>query len=140
MKKLINKKDVLFIGGVLLIAFAFFAWQHFSIGEPEEGSRIFAEITIHGQLVYIAYLDEGYDREFVLPEHPGVRFAIQDGRIAFESADCPDQVCILMGWQGVSGWAACLPNGILFIVHGAATDIDIISQCCTDPSLAVAVK
>ena len=133
MKKLINKKDLLLISGILLLAVGIFAWQHFATDTTIEEDRLFAEISFHGQIIYIAYLDEGYDREFVLPQHPGVRFAIQDNRISFLSADCPDQVCIMMGWQGPGGFAACLPNGLLLFVYGSSdTGIDVIAQCCSD--------
>lgn len=85
-RKLINKREVLIIGAVLLIALGFFLWRDTDVrpedatisgygadSGPQEGlaiavdadeSRLFADINMHGFPVRRVYLDE--DTQFTL--------------------------------------------------------------------------
>ena len=45
---------------------------------------------------------------------------IQPGRICVESADCPDQICVLEGWLPDFGLPiVCLPHNLLIQVEDA---------------------
>ena len=46
---------------------------------------------------------------------------IENGAAGFESSDCRDKLCVLMGTVDDGGeWAACLPNRVFISVEGAA--------------------
>lgn len=58
--------------------------------------------------------------------YPGVILA-EDSRIRFETATCPDQVCVDTGWVTGAGMpAACLPAKVLVRIEGTAVgDVDV---------------
>lgn len=54
---------------------------------------------------------------------------VEPGRIRVAQADCPDQICVGMGW--ISGGGApivCLPNGLVIEIEGGQDDIDGVAQ------------
>ncbi len=54
---------------------------------------------------------------------------IEPGRIRFESADCPDQVCVQSGWMDRPGhMAACVPGRLLIRIDGEGGDVDVITR------------
>ncbi|HHU90649.1 MAG TPA: NusG domain II-containing protein [Clostridiaceae bacterium] len=58
--------------------------------------------------------------------YPGT-IEVNNGRIRFLHADCPDQVCVNTGWIDKPGQiAVCLPAGIIIKIEGSQTDVDII--------------
>lgn len=59
-------------------------------------------------------------------EYPGI-IEVNNGKIRFLKADCPDQVCVNTGWIDKPGQiAVCLPAGVIIKIEGVQTDIDII--------------
>ncbi|MCR4399175.1 MAG: NusG domain II-containing protein [Firmicutes bacterium] len=45
-------------------------------------------------------------------------FEVEDGRVRMVSSDCPDKVCIRMGWVERQGQAiVCLPNRVVLKVE-----------------------
>ena len=53
---------------------------------------------------------------------------VEDGRIRFVQATCPDQVCVKTGWLQSNGdIAVCLPNHAIIKLLGKAEKIDIVS-------------
>ena len=38
---------------------------------------------------------------------------IKDGKIAVLEADCPDHICMAMGYRSSGAPIACLPNGLI---------------------------
>lgn len=59
-------------------------------------------------------------------DYPGTILA-ENGRIRFEEATCPDQVCVNTGWLTTAGsTAACLPGRVLIRMEGSgAEDVDV---------------
>ena len=53
---------------------------------------------------------------------------VQNGKIRFKQAQCPDQVCVNTGWiQRPGEIAVCLPSGMIIKIEGTAqSDVDII--------------
>lgn len=50
---------------------------------------------------------------------------MEEGRIRFESASCPDHVCVRTGWLSRRGdTAVCLPNRSIIKIEGKAEDVD----------------
>lgn len=59
-------------------------------------------------------------------EYPGT-IEVNNGKIRFIRADCPDQVCVNTGWINRPGQiAVCLPAGVIIKIDGVQTDVDII--------------
>jgi len=59
-------------------------------------------------------------------EYPGT-IEVNNGKIRFLSAECPDQVCVNTGWIDRPGQiAVCLPAGVIIKIEGVQTDLDII--------------
>jgi len=53
---------------------------------------------------------------------------VEQGRIRFLEANCPDQVCVKTGWlQNNGDIAVCLPNRTIIKIIGKAENIDIVS-------------
>ncbi|MEN6386119.1 MAG: NusG domain II-containing protein [Veillonellales bacterium] len=43
---------------------------------------------------------------------------VEKGRIRFETADCPDQICVNTGWLTNKGnLAVCMPNKVLIYIE-----------------------
>lgn len=50
---------------------------------------------------------------------------VEKGRIRFEEADCPDQVCVKTGWLSKKGdMAVCLPNRTIIKIEGETDEVD----------------
>ncbi len=60
-------------------------------------------------------------------QYPGI-IEVQNGKIRFKQAQCPDQVCVNTGWiQRPGEIAVCLPSGMIIKIEGTAqSDVDII--------------
>lgn len=52
----------------------------------------------------------------------------ENGRIRFETSDCPDKICVNTAWLTRAGQsAACLPNKTLILIEGSG-ELDAISN------------
>jgi len=59
-------------------------------------------------------------------EYPGT-IEVDNGKIRFLSAECPDKVCVNTGWIDRPGQiAVCLPAGVFIKIEGVQADMDII--------------
>ena len=111
-RKLINRADLIFIGTAAVLALLIYILV---IGRPAPAVGLHAEITYHGRTVATLPLEN--DTVVSLAEHPPIRFIIEDGRIAFYSSDCPDQVCVRRGFLHLPGQSfACMPNRVVLTV------------------------
>ncbi|NMB97400.1 MAG: NusG domain II-containing protein [Clostridiaceae bacterium] len=116
---------VALIISVALICTALFTQKH------ANASRVV--ISKDGEILYDINLKEVHDRTDIrnLSEYNEL-IVIEDGKVRFESSDCPDQVCVRTGWISKPGQTAvCLPAGIIVKIVGENTennsdDIDII--------------
>jgi len=121
--KFAQKSDIIaiaIIAGICLAAIGLYRAMY-------AGHAVKAEIYYNGDLVETVDLKKGEDRTFWIPQNENVVFHIYpDGTIAFESSDCPDQICVKSGKLGIVGQsAACLPNGIVLkIVPAGPRDED----------------
>lgn len=77
--------------------------------------HLFAEIFFERSLVKSVPLH--IDGTFSVPQNPNVVFEVRDGAIAFLESNCPDQICVRVGFLN-SPWhfAACLPNFLLLTI------------------------
>lgn len=123
-RKLINKKDIIIISLIFLIAVLYYL---FYLRFHAVNENVKAQILINGNLKYTIELDK--NKTFSISEKPNIVFEIQDDKIRFLSSDCPDKICVKSGFLGTSGqMAACLPNAISIriISEKAHNDIDTV--------------
>jgi Uncharacterized protein conserved in bacteria len=126
MRKHANKTDVIILAVVLIVA---------GIGilislllRDTNKSGLYAKIYHRGSVAETVYLDE--DKTFSIESLPKVVFEIKDEAIAFASSDCPDQLCVHMGWQNIKGgFAACLPNdAMIWVESDEEGGVDIVTK------------
>ncbi|MBQ9493839.1 MAG: NusG domain II-containing protein [Oscillibacter sp.] len=61
------------------------------------------------------------ERRVIETEDGSNTIVIQPGRICVESADCPDQICVMEGWLPECGLPlVCLPHNLLIQLEEAA--------------------
>ena len=113
MKKSIKKKEVLFIGGLLLLAVIL--WGILSV--TRGGKSQFIQITVNGE-------DFG---TFSLLTNQTIPIGdtnvcrIENGRAYMESAECPDHLCMHQpAITAAGGTIVCLPNQVIIQGKGSA--------------------
>ena len=126
-RQLFNKRDILIFAAITLFALA--VYIGFWIFEPSQG--VVAQILVDGRVVKDVELS--VDGVFYLEELRGIVFEVRSGAIAFIESDCPDQICVNVGFiSRPRQTAACLPNrSVLVIIPGAGSadaDFDIIAH------------
>jgi len=120
-KKIINKKDIILIVAILVIAAGIWgALTLFNSTPEEEEATVYGEIFFGPNSIKLVPLD--YDQTFSVPINPHVVFEVRDGMIGFIESNCSDQICVHTGF--ISGdiffpFAACLPNGLILTIHDA---------------------
>lgn len=125
--KLLTKADYWLIGLLLLLAAggigAGMGMLFFS-GEQTAS----AAISVDGKLVQTVPLRKGYRQEVRLQDgdHYNV-VEVDNGRIHVREADCPDQICVRVGWiSAAPQQIVCLPNRVVIKIAATAADIDDI--------------
>lgn len=106
-----KKTDLIVIIVLLSIsATVYLTYNYFAQGEDTK-----AEIYLKSELMKTVDLISNESRTFSIPGKENVVFHLyEDGSIAFERADCPDQICVNSGRLHIVGQsAACLPNGLI---------------------------
>jgi len=123
-RKLIERRDWLIIAAILILAAVAYVLITDASYEP-----IYARISVRNHPDIHLRLSE--NTEFILPQNPNVRFKIENGAAAFIASDCPDQVCVHMGFLSRPGQsAACLPNFVSLVIIGDTGDeaLDIMTN------------
>lgn len=109
--KFFKKTDLIIILILLVISATVYMTYHY-LAQDKEAK---AEIYLESKLMKTVVLSTGEDSTFSIPGKETVAFHLyEDGSIAFESSDCPDQICVHSGRLHIVGQsAACLPNGLI---------------------------
>lgn len=104
-----KKKDVILMGGILVIALVLFLIMHLTRGET--GNQI--QITVDGT-VYGTY-SLAKDQVIEVEENDFYnRIRIQDGEAYMEEANCPDGYCEEQGKiSGCTQTIVCLPHKLV---------------------------
>ena len=123
--KAMQKKDLILIAVLLVVAGGFFGWQYLS---TRGQSELYAVFRLDGEIVKT--VDLSHDQTFTLGNREAVVFEVRDNQVAFICSDCLDQICVNVGFISRPGQAAaCLPNGIVMHIEGQdpqGDDLDII--------------
>ena len=126
MRKHAKKTDIIILAAVLVVAGIGILISFLNRDTSKSG--LYAKIYHKGAVAETVYLDE--DQSFSVESLPGVVFEIKDGAIAFSKSDCPDQLCVHMGWQNIKGgFAACLPNdAMIWVESDEEGGVDIVTK------------
>ena len=95
----------------------------------EDSEQRVAVISQNNAEIGRIYLDK-YQEPYTIPysgQYPGI-IEVNNGKVRFKEAQCPDQVCVHTGWIEKPGEiAVCLPSGIIIKIEGYnQSDVDII--------------
>lgn len=102
-----TKNWMIIIASVLLLCIGL------SILVMRNQKKATANIISDGKVIQTVDLSE--NQEFVVTGGNGGKntIVVRDGKICVKEADCPDQICVLMGWQDGGLPIACLPNQMI---------------------------
>ncbi|HQQ89389.1 MAG TPA: NusG domain II-containing protein [Oscillospiraceae bacterium] len=104
-RKLLTKKDALLVILVVLAAAAVLLVRRYA---PAEQYPV-AVVTVGSEEVMRIDLADAQDGIVELGE-PDVRLKIEDHKICFYEASCPDKICENTGWLSKAGdTAVCMP-------------------------------
>lgn len=110
-----KKKDVILMGGILVVALALFLVMHLTGNEAGDQIRITVDGTVYG--TYSLEKDqviEVEEKDFYN------RIRIQDGKAYMEEANCPDGYCEEQGKiSGRTQTIICLPHKLVVEVVDA---------------------
>jgi len=107
-----SRLDIVLLAVLLLCAVAAAVY---TFAERPAGERV--EIYIEGELVGSYPLDEEKHLEYDC----GVTVHILSGLIAITESDCPDQLCVHMGYISKAGERiVCAPNKFVVVIRGEA--------------------
>ena len=126
MRKYTKRTDIIILAVVLAVAGIGILISY--LRRDTDKSGLYAKIYHKGEVAETVYLDE--DKTFSLESLPNVIFEIKDEAIAFAGSDCPDQLCVHMGWQNMKGgFAACLPNDtMIWVESDEEGGVDIVTK------------
>ena len=98
------------------------------MGSTSAGGDVRAEIYQGGKLVRTIGLSALTGTEtFDLDGDYHNKLVAEQGRIRYETADCPDLTCVHTGWITRPGQiAACVPNKTLVKIVGGASEQDVV--------------
>ena len=121
MKK--NVFWIILIAAVAVLSAGAALWLH-----SHSASGTVANVYIDGTCVRSIDLDALKETELFTVSGPVGENTIQaePGRIRVSHADCPDQVCVHMGWLTEEGGMpiVCLPNHLVIRLENAAPTVD----------------
>ena len=106
------------LAALALVALGLFLWQ--------PGQAVRAEIWKDGELVTVIDL-RSLTEPVEIPVGEGNVVLAEQGRVRMLSADCPDKLCVHMGWSDSAAKPiVCLPNGVTVVVTGAGGERDAV--------------
>lgn len=108
---------VVYLTILLLAAGTFWMLQ----GKPSGGIAI---ITQNGTELHRIDLENVTGRmEIQIGGRYNELIVVENGRIRFEQADCPDQICVNTGWISRPGQVSvCVPAGVILKITGDSGD------------------
>jgi len=121
---MLKKGDMILV--IVLIVAVFASFAGLRLFRNTGSTTKIAVITQNGKVVRKINLDkvQGSERIQISGEYDEVILA-EKGRIRFESANCPDRVCVKTGWLSQKGDAAvCLPNRTIIKIEGEKENVD----------------
>ena len=114
---------IILIAAIVLVSAAAALWLH-----SRGGDAVIANIYVDGECVRSIDLSSLKETELFTVSGPAGDNVIQaaPGRIRVSHADCPDQICVHMGWLTSEGGMpiVCLPNRLVIELEDTPAVID----------------
>ena len=121
MKRFFKKGDAIVVFVFLLVSALIMLPKFFS-----KDKNVTAKIYENGELMQeidLTKVEEPYRINI-----SGAVLLIENGRICYETASCPDKLCVKSDWLSKNGdVASCLPNKTVVSVSSSGENIDVIS-------------
>ena len=96
----------------------------FLLLRPKGGTK--AEIWLDGELIQTIDLDT-LTEPVEIPVGEGNMVQAERGRVRMLSADCPDKLCVHMGWSDSPAKPiVCLPNRVTVVITGGSDEKDAV--------------
>lgn len=116
MAKRFGKRDLVFLGALLLVLFAGAAW--FYVFRQDAGAVV--EVTVDGELYGSYALDKNQTVDIIVGEIKTNTLVIRDGMADMTEASCPDKLCVHQRAISRTGETiVCLPNRVVAEVKGS---------------------
>jgi hypothetical protein len=119
---MLKKGDIVLIISIIIIAAVFVGMRFFN----NKNQHRIAEIIQDKVVVKRIDLDKVNKQERI--KVPGLFneiVLVEQGRIRFEQAECPDKVCVKTGWLSRTGDSAtCIPNRAMIRIIGENKELD----------------
>lgn len=116
---------------MILVAVLFVAGVVGSVLVLHMPKKTAVQIKSEGKVLYTLDLLSEADRTFtVKTAHGSNVIEIKEHKIRVQSADCPDQTCVKMGWLDSAAMPiVCLPHGlVLELTDGDSNGVDAVSE------------
>lgn len=118
-----KKGDLIIILIVLLIGIGAalpWLWNKVNLGNEESGEDRMAVITRGGkEMAKVNLADITEPQRFHYEDGIEVTILAENGKIKFEQAGCPDQICVKTGTLTKPGdIAVCLPSETIVVIEG----------------------
>jgi hypothetical protein len=129
MKKifaLTTRADKLLIAVLIIFTALSYAWAK---RQRVEGSHVI--ITVDNKITARYPLNHERESITLFGAAGEVRLQIKEGRVKVIAADCPNKICVGLGWKGKAGdLIVCVPNRMLIKVVGSsvAEGLDGVSR------------
>lgn len=119
------KKNWILIGSAAAVFLIGIAGSIYLLLAPH-GTQV--NIISDGTVIYSIDLAEAEDQTFTVEYGDGVNTVqIENGKIRVLEADCPDQVCVHMGWLSSGSLPiVCIPNRLVIEFTDSNDDVDAV--------------
>lgn len=113
-----SKFDVILIGIIMFFSFGYVIWVAHNRIQQASGAKV-AFIYQKNLLLEKIVLEK--DKTFAIKDGR-MQIEIKQGRIRVVKSDCPQHICVNMGWIQYSGQTiACVPNQVLIEVKSSGS-------------------
>lgn len=124
-----ERRKLIYIGdfAVFLTILILAAVSFFLVSVKPSGGKLTAVVTQNGAELYKINLEEVTVRtEFEISGNYQELLVAENGKIRFEQANCPDQICVKTGWISRPGQVAvCVPAGVIVKITGVGGEEEI---------------
>lgn len=126
---MLKKGDILIFGILAAAIVASFAYVS-AYKRADNGTNKIAIIKVKDKVINSIDLSTVTEPQRIeISDKYNLVVLVENGRIRFEEAECPDKVCVDTGWLSEKGdIAVCLPNSTMIKIEGQSQKIDIVTQ------------
>lgn len=126
---MLKKGDIILLGIILIAIVLSFAWV-LAYKRNDNGTHKVAVIKVKDRVIEEIDLSSVVEPQRIeIPGEYAQVILVEKDRIRFEEAECPDKVCVSVGWLSEKGdMAVCIPNSTMIKIEGQSEKVDIITH------------